>query len=91
MVVEKVIPNNIELINLFGINDNNLKYIKKIFPALKINARGNILYIEGNKDRVEKLVSLIDEMVALNENNQTVDIPDIEPVSYTHLTLPTSG
>ena len=26
MVVEKVIPNNIELINLFGINDNNLKY-----------------------------------------------------------------
>ena len=47
MVVEKVIPNNIELINLFGINDNNLKYIKKIFPALKINARGNILYIEG--------------------------------------------
>ena len=78
MVVEKVIPNNIELINLFGINDNNLKYIKKIFPALKINARGNILYIEGNKDRVEKLVSLIDEMVALNQNDQTVDIPDIE-------------
>ena len=27
MVVEKVIPDNIELINLFGINDNNLKYI----------------------------------------------------------------
>ena len=53
MVVEKVIPNNIELINLFGINDNNLKYIKKIFPELKINARGNILYIEGNKDKIE--------------------------------------
>ena len=91
MVVEKVIPNNIELINLFGINDNNLKYIKKIFPALKINARGNILYIEGNKDRVEKLVSLIDEMVALNENNQTVDIPDIELLMNMNGTLNGNG
>ena len=36
MVVEKVIPNNIELINLFGINDNNLKYIKKILRVIKI-------------------------------------------------------
>ena len=91
MVVEKVIPNNIELINLFGINDNNLKYIKKIFPALKINARGNILYIEGSKDRVEKLVSLIDEMVALNENNQTVDIPDIELLMNMNGTLNGNG
>lgn len=56
MVVEKVIPNNIELINLFGINDNNLKYIKKIFPTLKINARGNILYIEGNKEDRKSVV-----------------------------------
>jgi len=91
MVVEKVIPNNIELINLFGINDNNLKYIKKIFPALKINARGNILYIEGNKDRIEKLVSLIDEMVALNQNNQTVDIPDIELLMNMNGTLNGNG
>ena len=91
MVIEKVIPNNIELINLFGINDNNLKYIKKIFPALKINARGNILYIEGNKDRVEKLVSLIDEMVALNQNNQTVDIPDIELLMNMNGTLNANG
>ena len=91
MVVEKVIPNNIELINLFGINDNNLKYIKKIFPALKINARGNILYIDGNKDRVEKLVSLIDEMVALNQNNQTVDIPDIELLMNMNGTLNGNG
>ena len=91
MVVEKVIPNNIELINLFGINDNNLKYIKKIFPALKINARGNILYIEGNKDRIEKLVSLIDEMVALNQNDQTVDIPDIELLMNMNGTLNGNG
>ena len=91
MVVEKVIPNNIELINLFGINDNNLKYIKKIFPALKINARGNILYIEGNKDRIEKLISLIDEMVVLNQNNQTVDIPDIELLMNMNGTLNANG
>ena len=51
----------------------------------------NILYIEGNKDRVEKLVSLIDEMVALNENNQTVDIPDIELLMNMNGTLNGNG
>ena len=40
MVVEKVIPNNIELINLFGINDNNLKYIKKNFSSIKNYCEG---------------------------------------------------
>ena len=30
VVVEKVIPTDVELLNLFGINDSNLKYLKKI-------------------------------------------------------------
>ena len=36
MVVEKVIPTDVELLNLFGINDSNLKYLEKIFPNVKI-------------------------------------------------------
>ena len=53
MVVEKVIPTDVELLNLFGINDSNLKYLKKIFPNVKINARGNILYLDGNQNNID--------------------------------------
>ena len=78
MVVEKVIPTDVELLNLFGINDSNLKYLKKIFPNVKINARGNILYLDGNQNNIDKLLSLIDEMITLNQNKQSIEIPDIE-------------
>ena len=43
MSMEKIIPTDIELVNIFGVNDNNLKYIKSMFPLLKINVRGNII------------------------------------------------
>ena len=78
MVVEKVIPTDVELLNLFGINDSNLKYLKKIFPNVKINARGNILYLDGNQNNIDKLLSLIDEMITLNQNKQSIEITDIE-------------
>ena len=78
MVVEKVIPTDVELLNLFGINDSNLKYLKKIFPNVKINARGNILYLDGNQNNIDKLLNLIDEMITLNQNKQSIEIPDIE-------------
>ena len=78
MVVEKVIPIDVELLNLFGINDSNLKYLKKIFPNVKINARGNILYLDGNQNNIDKLLNLIDEMITLNQNKQSIEIPDIE-------------
>ena len=78
MVIEKVIPEDVELLNLFGINDSNLKYIKKIFPSVKLNARGNILYLDGNQNNIDKLLNLIDEMIILNQNKQSIEIPDIE-------------
>ena len=46
MGIEKVIPSELELVNIFGVNDNNLKYIKSIYPLLNINVRGNIIFIE---------------------------------------------
>ena len=90
MVVEKVIPTDVELLNLFGINDSNLKYLKKIFPNVKINARGNILYLDGNQNNIDKLLSLIDEMITLNQNKQSIEIPDIELLMNMNCLLYTS-
>ena len=48
MTFEKTIPLDQELVNIFGVNDQNLNYIKSLFPNLDINVRGNVVYINGN-------------------------------------------
>ncbi len=66
MSMEKIIPTDIELVNIFGVNDNNLKYIKSMFPLLKINVRGNIIYIDGNDKEANEVIRILDEMLKMN-------------------------
>ena len=47
MTLEKTIPIDQELVNIFGVNDQNLNYLKSLFPNLKINVRGNVVYINA--------------------------------------------
>ena len=44
MTFEKTIPIDQELVNIFGVNDQNLNYLKSLFPNLEINVRGCLLY-----------------------------------------------
>ncbi len=48
MTLEKTIPIDQELVNIFGVNDQNLNYLKSLFPNLEINVRGNVVYINGS-------------------------------------------
>ena len=41
MSIEKIIPVDKELVNIFGVNDQNLKYLKDKFKKIKINVKGN--------------------------------------------------
>ena len=66
MGIEKVIPSELELVNIFGVNDNNLKYIKSIYPLLNINVRGNIIFIEGDKKEAAEVLRILDEMVDMS-------------------------
>ena len=81
MGIEKVIPSELELVNIFGVNDNNLKYIKSIFPLLKINVRGNIIYIDGDKRESNELLRILDEMVEMSSNKEVIDQEDVELLS----------
>ena len=36
MSIEKIIPVDKELVNIFGVNDQNLKYLKNKFKKIKI-------------------------------------------------------
>ena len=72
MVVEKVIPNNIELINLFGINDRNLSLIEQI-NQVKIQYRGNKIKISGNKKSIFETKKTILNLFKEAQNGVEID------------------
>lgn len=64
-MIEKVIEiSNIELIDLYGVNNSKLDVIRELFPKLKIVARGDSVRLMGEPDEIlvfeGKLQQLID-------------------------------
>lgn len=81
MNIEKTIPLDQELVNIFGVNDQNLNYLKSLFPKLEINVRSNVIYINGNTPDTEEATRILDEMLIMGSNNKTIEIPDLELIS----------
>lgn len=62
MSEKKIEIEGINPVELFGVNNANLKHIKSFFPKLKISARGNVLSVLGEEeiiDQFEKKFELI--------------------------------
>ena len=78
MLKEKEIPLGTELVNIFGVNDQNLNFLKSQFPNSKINLRGNIVYLEGLKQDIQNVTSIIDELLIMNSQNKKIDVEDLE-------------
>ena len=91
MSMEKIIPTDIELVNIFGVNDNNLKYIKSMFPLLKINVRGNIIYIDGNAKEANEVIRILDEMLKMSLNKEVIETTDVELLSKINYESSTNG
>ena len=91
MSMEKIIPTDIELVNIFGVNDNNLKYIKTMFPLLKINVRGNIIYIDGNDKEANEVIRILDEMLKMSLNKEVIETTDVELLSKINYESSTNG
>ena len=81
MTFEKTIPLNQELVNIFGVNDQNLNYIKSLFPNLDINVRGNVVYINGSNHDTQEATRILDEMIIMGSRNETIEIPDLELIA----------
>jgi phosphate starvation-inducible PhoH-like protein len=75
---EKEIPLGTELVNIFGVNDQNLNFLKSQFPNSKINLRGNIVYLEGSKEDIQNATSIIDELLIMSSQNKKIDVEDLE-------------
>jgi phosphate starvation-inducible PhoH-like protein len=41
-------------VELFGVNNANLKHIKSFFPKLKVVARGNLITIVGDDEMMDE-------------------------------------
>ena len=46
----KILVKSTNPVEFFGVNNTNLKYLKKYFPQLKIASRGNTLTLSGEDD-----------------------------------------
>jgi phosphate starvation-inducible PhoH-like protein len=81
MSFEKEIPSNVEVVNILGINDKNLKYIKSVFPEVKINVRGNTIYIDGKSKEAKEVIRIFDEMLMMNDNDENIEETDVALLS----------
>ena len=75
---EITIPQNQDIVKLLGINDVNLKYLRKAFPNIQLNVRGNSIFLEGDEKLISEFQKIFDEMVIMNKKNENIEISDIE-------------
>ena len=74
---EKIIEiKGINPVELFGVNNANLKHVKSFFPKLKVVARGNVLTIAGEEEvmdeferKFELIIQHYHKYNAVTENN----------------------
>ena len=81
MSIEKIIPIDKELVNIFGVNDQNLKYLKDKFKKIKINVKGNVVYITGDNAQTTDVMKIIDEMLTIADRGEIIDIEDLKLMS----------
>ena len=75
---EITIPQNQDIVKLLGINDVNLKYLRKVFPSIDLNVRGNSIFLDGDEKLIADFQIIFEEMVNMNKKNENIDISDIE-------------
>ena len=81
MSIEKIIPVDKELVNIFGVNDQNLKYLKDKFKKIKINVKGNVVYISGDNGQTTDIMKIFDEMLSMAERGEIIEIEDLKLMS----------
>ncbi len=81
MSIEKIIPVDKELVNIFGVNDQNLKYLKNKFKKIKINVKGNVVYISGDNGQTADIMKILDEMLSMADRGEIIEIEDLKLIS----------
>jgi phosphate starvation-inducible protein PhoH and related proteins len=75
-----VIPNSVNLVSLFGTNDENLKKIEELFPKANISVRGNEINFIAEDLTSTTLTQLFAELVSIIRTGQSLQPELIERV-----------
>ena len=81
MNIEKIIPPEHELVDVFGVNDKNLKFLKTNFNKAKINVKGNVVYISGDDKTTSEILQILDEMLLIVKRGDVIEIEDLQLIS----------
>lgn len=81
MNIEKIIPLDYELIDIFGINDKNLKFLKSNFKKANINVKGNAVYISGDEKTTSEILQIFDEMLLIANRGEIIEIEDLKLIA----------
>ena len=73
---KKISIHGVDLLNLFGLNDNNLKEIERHFN-IKIVARGSELTLIGDESEVKIVEKLFAELITILERNEKLTENDV--------------
>ncbi len=71
---------HINPVQFFGSDHNKLNQIKKAFPKLKINGRGNTLRAKGNEYDLEEFSKKINQIMDLLEKYGSISATSVEAV-----------
>ena len=66
--------NEIDPLELYGINDSKINILKKAFPDVVITTRGDIVKLNGNKKEVQKAKSKIEMMLKIIKDNNELPL-----------------
>jgi len=75
-----VIPNSVNLVSLFGTNDENLRKIEQLFPNVSISVRGNEINFSAIETSASVLNQLFAELVSVIRSGQSVQPELVERV-----------
>ena len=81
MSIEKIIPVDKELVNIYGVNDQNLKFLKDKFKKIKINVKGNVVYISGDNGQTSDIMKILDEMLSMADRGEIIEVEDLKLMS----------
>ena len=81
MNIEKIIPLEHELVDIFGVNDKNLKFLKTNLNKAKVNVKGNVVYISGDDKTTSEILQILDEMLLIVKRGDLIEIEDLQLIS----------
>ena len=65
---------------LYGFNDIHLRKIERAFPETQIVARGDVLSLHGERDTIESIERLINELLSVINRNGALTENDVDVV-----------